>query len=402
MVEKESKEITTTEKEKEKTDNLDLNEVEKKVNSNTKLLKQSFELLKTNISPLTPEIMSRQATINVGTIGHVAHGKTTVVKCISGVDTIRHNIEKQRRFTFNLGYANAKLYKCDSCLAPSCFKSFGSEKEYEVKCTSCSNGKLTLQRHVSFVDCPGHDVLMATMLNGAAVMDAALLLIAANEPCPQPQTSEHLAAVEKMNLNHIIILQNKIDLVAKENSNTPKEQFFQIKKFVKSTNAQNSSIIPISAQFKYNIDVIIEHLCKIPIPIRDFTSPPKFIVVRSFDVNKPGTPLEEIKGGIAGGTLIRGVLRVGDDVEIRPGNVVRNNDSVKCISIFTKIITLQAEANDLLFAVPGGLIGVGTNLDPFLTRKNNLVGKVSKNTLNSFFLLDFRTPRKTSRYIRKN
>ena len=61
--------------------------------------------------------------------------------------------------------------------------------------------------------CAGHDILMATMLNGAAVMDGALLLIAANETCPQPQTSEHLAAVEIMRLQHIIILQNKIDLI---------------------------------------------------------------------------------------------------------------------------------------------------------------------------------------------
>ena len=215
-------------------------------------------------------------------------------------------------------------------------------------------------------------------------MDAALLLIAANEPCPQPQTSEHLAAVEKMNLKTIIILQNKIDIVVKDNKReiVAKEQFLQIKKFVKSTNAQNSTIIPISAQFKYNIDVVVNHLCKIPIPVRDFISPPKFIVVRSFDINKPGTPLEEIKGGVAGGTLIRGVLRVGDDVEIRPGNVIRNNDEIKCISLFTKITSLQAENNDLLFAVPGGLIGVGTNLDPYLTRKNNLVGRVRNILIN--------------------
>jgi translation initiation factor 2 subunit 3 len=72
---------------------------------------------------------------------------------------------------------------------------------------------MALIRHVSFVDCPGHDILMATMLNGAAVMDAALLLVAGNESCPQPQTSEHLAAVEIMKLEHIIILQNKVDLI---------------------------------------------------------------------------------------------------------------------------------------------------------------------------------------------
>ena len=72
---------------------------------------------------------------------------------------------------------------------------------YEVKAgpgaadKSCAEGEWELLRHVSFVDCPGHDILMATMLNGAAVMDAALLLVAGNESCPQPQTAEHLAAV---------------------------------------------------------------------------------------------------------------------------------------------------------------------------------------------------------------
>ena len=66
---------------------------------------------------------------------------------------------------------------------------------------------------VTFHCSAGHDILMATMLNGAAVMDGALLLIAANESCPQPQTLEHLAAVEIMRLQHIIILQNKIDLI---------------------------------------------------------------------------------------------------------------------------------------------------------------------------------------------
>jgi translation initiation factor 2 subunit 3 len=87
-----------------------------------------------------------------------------------------------------------------------------------------------LLRHVSFVDCPGHDILMATMLNGAAVMDAALLLIAGNEPCPQPQTSEHLAAIEIMKLQHIIILQNKVDLM-KESA--AEEHYQSIKKFIK-------------------------------------------------------------------------------------------------------------------------------------------------------------------------
>ena len=157
------------------------------------------------LTPLTPEVISRQATINIGTIGHVAHGKSTVVKAISGVQTIRFKNELVRNITIKLGYANAKIYKTDGPKdEPGNYRSKGSSTADEY----VEDGKTwKLQRHVSFVDCPGHDILMATMLNGAAVMDAALLLIAGNEPCPQPQTSEHLAAVEIMRLKNIIILQ---------------------------------------------------------------------------------------------------------------------------------------------------------------------------------------------------
>jgi len=234
---------------------------------------------------------------------------------------------------------------------------------------------MELIRHISFVDCPGHDILMATMLNGAAVMDAALLLIAGNEICPQPQTSEHLAAVEIMKLKHIIILQNKVDLV-KESETI--ERYKEIKKFIKGTVANDAPIIPISAQLKYNIDVVCEYMVKfIPIPIRDFTSSPKLIVIRSFDVNKPGDLVDDLKGGVAGGTIIKGVCRVGQDIEVRPGIVSKNTDgSMKCTPIFSKIVSLFAEENELKFAVPGGLIGLGTKIDPTLTRADRLVGQV--------------------------
>ncbi|KAA3670893.1 translation initiation factor 2 subunit 3, partial [Paragonimus westermani] len=162
--------------------------------------------------------------------------------------------------------------------------------------------------HVSFVDCPGHDILMATMLNGAAVMDAALLLIASNEPCPQPQTSEHLAAVEIMRLKYIIILQNKIDLIKESQA---REQYDQILQFIKGTVAEGAPVVPISAQLKYNIDVVCDYIVNhIPVPIRDFTSAPRLIVIRSFDVNKPGCEVEDLRGGVAGGSILRGVLKV--------------------------------------------------------------------------------------------
>lgn len=225
---------------------------------------------------------------------------------------------------------------------------------------------------------------MATMLNGAAVMDAALLLVAANETCPQPQTSEHLAAIEIMKLKHILVLQNKVDLIREQQADEHHQQILQ---FVKGTVADGAPIVPISAQLRYNIDALVEYIVtKIPVPVRDFTTAPKLIVIRSFDVNKPGSEVYELKGGVAGGSLLKGVLKVccppgslapaaprafiltsrffpqlGQEIEVRPGVVSKDADGkINCKPIRSKIVSLLAEKNELKFAVPGGLIGVGT------------------------------------------
>ncbi|XXG94753.1 hypothetical protein Hte_001011 [Hypoxylon texense] len=331
-----------------------------------------------SLTPLTPEIIARQATINIGTIGHVAHGKSTVVKAISGVQTVRFKNELIRNITIKLGYANAKIYKCDNpeCPRPGCFRSYKSEKEVDPPCErdGCS-GTYRLLRHVSFVDCPGHDILMSTMLSGAAVMDAALLLIAGNESVPQPQTSEHLAAIEIMKLDKIIILQNKVDLMREE---AAQQHYQSILKFVRGTPAAKSPIIPISAQLKFNIDAINEAIVNtIPVPIRDFTQEPHMMVIRSFDVNKPGAEIEDLKGGVAGGSILHGVLKLGDEIEIRPGIVTRDDKgALQCKPICSRIVSLNSEFNDLKYAVPGGLIGVGTRIDPTLCRADRLVGFV--------------------------
>merc|ERR1719162_1978507 len=327
------------------------------------------------LTPLTPEVISRQATMNVGTIGHVAHGKSTVVKGLSGVHTVKFKQEKERNITIKLGYANAKIYKCDNedMPRPDCYKSFGSASPDVVPCEEGGNWRLI--RHVSFVDCPGHDILMATMLNGAAVMDAALLLIAGNESCPQPQTSEHLAAIEIMKLKHVLILQNKIDLIRDTQA---QEQHEQILRFIEGTVAEGAPIIPISAQLKYNIEVVCEYIeKKIPVPIRDFTSDPHLIIIRSFDVNKPGSEVEDLKGGVAGGSILKGVLKVGQEIEVRPGLVSKDgNGKLTCQPIRSRIVSLFAEQNEMMFAVPGGLIGVGTKIDPTLCRADRMVGQV--------------------------
>jgi len=333
----------------------------------------------TTLSAATPEVISRQATINIGTIGHVAHGKSTVVKAISGQSTIRYKNELERNITIKLGYSNAKIYKCKDIPRPDCYMSSSSgdvdtlEREWEGK-----TYKFEVVRHVSFVDCPGHDVLMQTMLNGTAVMDAAILLVASNESCPQPQTKEHLAAIDLMGLKHIIVLQNKIDLIKREKAQI---NFMEIRKFVQGTPAENSPIIPMSAQLKYNIDVLCDYLTNyIPLPIRDFTQNPKMVVIRSFDVNTPGSEVEQLRGGVCGGSLIHGVLKLDQEIEIRPGVSRRDendpNGPERITPIRTKIMSLMSDKNQLQFAVPGGLIAVGTKCDPTLCRQDRMVGQI--------------------------
>lgn len=226
-----------------------------------------------------------------------------------------------------------------------------------------------------FVDCPGHDILMSTMLSGAAVMDAALLLVAANESCPQPQTSEHLAAIEIMKLQNIIVCQNKVDLVLPQAAQQHQES---VQKFIRGTVASQARIIPISAQLGLNIDAVLDAIVHvIPPPVRDFTKDPLMIIIRSFDVNKPGCEIDDLKGGIAGGSILHGVLKLGDEIEVRPGIVSRDaNGVVKCTPLVSRITSLNSENVPLKYAVPGGLIGVGTSIDPTLCRGDRLVGQI--------------------------
>ena len=162
-----------------------------------------------------------------------------------------------------------------------------------------------------------------------------------------------------------------------------------ILKFIRGTIADGAPIVPISAQLKYNIDAVNEFIVKtIPVPPRDFMISPQLIVIRSFDVNKPGAEIDDLKGGVAGGSILNGVFKLGDEIEIRPGIVTKDDKGkIQCKPIFSNIVSLFAEQNDLKFAVPGGLIGVGTKVDPTLCRADRLVGQVvgAKNHLPNIY-----------------
>ena len=302
--------------------------------------------------------------INIGMVGHVDHGKTTLVAALSGVWTDRHSEELKRGISIRLGYADTTFRRCPQCEPP---------KAYTVEKICPIHGVETeILRTVSFVDSPGHETLMATMLSGAAIMDGAVLVIAANEKCPRPQTKEHLMALEIIGVDKIVIAQNKIDIVSRDRVI---ENYKEIKEFVKGTIAENAPIIPISAQQKVNIDALIEAIEEvIPTPERDLDSPPLMHIARSFDVNKPGTPPEKLIGGVVGGSLSRGKLKVGDEIEIRPG--LKDEKSQKWNSIQSEVVGIMASGKNVKEATPGGLIGVSTKLDPFITKSDALVGNV--------------------------
>jgi len=143
------------------------------------------------------------------------------------------------------------------------------------------------------------------------------------------------------------------------------------------TTARLAPIIPVSAQLRFNIDAVVEALCKVTPPNYDFTADPRMVVIRSFDVNKPGAEIKDLKGGVAGGSILQGVFKVGQEVEIRPGLITRDaTGHCTCTPLRSRIVSLHAEQNHLQFAVPGGLIGVGTLVDPALCRADRLLGMV--------------------------
>ena len=297
---------------------------------------------------------SIQPEINIGLIGHVDAGKTSLVKALTGTWTDTYSEEIKRGISIRLGYADATFYKCKKC----------NEYGRSNKCKICK-GKTEVSRVVSFVDAPGHETLMTTMLGGAAVMHAAVLVVSANESCPQPQTIEHVMAMKINEIKDIIVVQNKIDLVSKEKAI---ENQKQISDFLRKFGYEKAVIIPVSANLGINVSELIRAIEEnFETPKFDEKKPLKMYCVRSFDVNKPGTSVEDLQGGIMGGTITQGVLKEGDDIEISPGI----NGRIKTIA--GKIMFSE---NEIKKAKGAGLIAIKTLLDPSITKADKMKGQM--------------------------
>ena len=306
----------------------------------------------------------KQPCVNIGTAGHVDHGKTTLIQALTGSWTSVHSQELKRGITIRVGYSDAAFYKCKKCESPLRYST-------EPKCPNCGK-ESELSRVVSFVDSPGHESLMANMLSGSALIDGAMLLVAANSKVPQPQTKEHLLALQTLGIKQIVIVQNKVDLISYQDALS---NFSEITKFVKGTKHADSPIIPVSAQSSLNVDALIGAIEEtIETPERDESKNTVMHVLRSFDINKPGSKIKNLKGGVIGGSLTQGKFSVGDEIEIKPGLLDDRKKSYQ--SIQTEIVSLGTGAGLVDSVKPGGLVAIGTKLDPSLSRSDSLMGSI--------------------------
>ena len=305
-----------------------------------------------------------QPVVNIGMVGHVDHGKTTLTRALSGVWTDTHSEERKRGISIKLGYADTAFYRTKDGEYYPTGKRPDGKKDVDKE----------LLRVVSFVDAPGHETLMAVMISGSSIMDGALLLISATEKCPQPQTREHLSALQIAGIENIIIVQNKIDIVTKERAI---ESHNEIKEFVKGTIAEDAPIIPISAHHDVNLDILIQAIEDIiPTPDHGKQKEALMYVARSFDINRPGSRPDKLRGGIIGGSVVKGQFSVGDDILIAPGRRIQEGSKTRWEPIKTVIESVQGGGLDLETIHAGGLCGVATPMDPNVTKADDLSGQV--------------------------
>lgn len=341
------------------------------------------------------KMMYTMPTIILGMIGHVADGKSTISKALSGKKTQQFSDELEHGITIKLGYANVKIYKCNECSSPKCYSS-GPSSDMEKFCKYCGK-ESTLVAHVSLVDCPGHQKLTSTMWGGTCIMDYTILVESISNPTiPAPQTWEHMVATQIAGIPNAIVCLNKVDIVGAKSSGKKiiLEKVEQLRSFVREFDS-DKIVVPTSAVFGINMDVLCECIANLPVKEKDMAIFPKLIGIRSFDINEPVklSDTHNLKGGTLGGSLVQGVLRVGDVVLIFPGHSQETEeDEVKCTNdttnttamlkyknwayypIESTILSIRSETEYLEAAIPGGLIGVQLDIDPGLTRKDKMVG----------------------------
>ena len=299
--------------------------------------------------------MNLQPICNIGTLGSVSDGKSTLVEKLTGIKTQKYSLEKIRNITIKSGYANLKIW-------------LNENQQYTTVNNSDNSNNLKLVNHISIPDLAGHSSYITNMLSSISLLDGAIIVIAVDQPLiNKPQLIQHLLAAKLSKMKKIIICMNKIDLVAK---NILIERKNELDILLKKYEIKPFTIIPTCFSKNLGINYVVNAIMQLFNPeeyLERTNETPIFVINRTFDINKPGTNWDEVNGGVLGGTLLTGKLKVGDDIEIRPGITE---------PFITKILSIKTEDTDLDEVIPGGLIGIKTNLDPFYCKNDKLIGNV--------------------------
>ncbi len=312
--------------------------------------------------------MNVQPIINLGTLGSVSDGKSTLIEKLTGIKTQRHSSEKKRNITIKPGYANLKIWECPDCneIYPS-----GSINNYE--CKLC-NIECQLIHHLSFIDCPGHSELILTMMGSVSLMSGCIVVVSAAEPIiKKPQLIQHLLAAKMANMDKLIICFNKLDLINKELAIQRKNELDEL---LEKLDIKPFIIIPCAFNKKLGIDNLLYSLVELFPPNKIITPPEEssfFRITRSFDINKSNILWSDVQGGVVGGSLIKGIINIGDQVEIRPGIIGSNKQHQP---IITTVISLETDNNIINTINPGGLVAIGTDIDPYYTKNDMLAGNI--------------------------
>jgi len=297
---------------------------------------------------------------------------SSLVNAISDTITQRFADEIKTNMTLKLGYANAKIFKCSKCPRPSCYQT-GHSNEMTKRCKICDN-EMELQTHVSFIDAPGHNSLIMTMLNGTCIMDHAIIVESANnQQIPSKQTEEHLAIAQISNIDILFACMNKLDTVQIEDAY---EKINEFDAYTRKKLGRELDIIPISANLGANIDVVCEYICQIPKPIKRLEEKPIMVIIRSYNNNRQSTLIQDLVGGSVGGSLVHGIIKLGDKIIIKPGIITKLEKGWECTEIVAYVKTIFSDNIRLAYAIPGGLISIGLSIDPSITAMDHLSGNI--------------------------
>ena len=239
----------------------------------------------------------------IGTAGHIDHGKSTLVKALTGIDPDRLAEEKERGMTIDLGFA-----------------------------------WLTLPggREVSIVDVPGHEGFIKNMLAGVGGIDAALLVIAADEGI-MPQTREHLAILDLLHVPRGVVALTKADLVDEDWIEMVREE---VEEVLLPTTLAGSAIIPLSAYTGQGLPELVAELERLldEAQERQNIARPRLPIDRVFTMTGFGT--------VVTGTLLDGVFKTGQEVEALPQGIK------------TRIRALQTHRHAVEIAYPGSRVAI--------------------------------------------